>query len=159
MSDYPEHDKLQKVQGETQAAGEFADWLQSQGIQLMTWREDLTDERETNPECKVSFDSDNPQSCDQTRALDDDDYPRAWWRRHCFHWQDPQREAVALSQPGYCCRCKRGHFHTIHGVKAWTSPGKDLLALLAEWSGIDQGKLEDEKRQILEKARAANNGG
>lgn len=34
MSDYPEHDKLALVKDETQAAGEFVDWLATKGIFL-----------------------------------------------------------------------------------------------------------------------------
>jgi len=34
MSDYPEHDKLHLVKDATQAAGEFVEWLGTQGIFL-----------------------------------------------------------------------------------------------------------------------------
>jgi hypothetical protein len=34
MSDYPEHDKQTKVVEQTQAAGEFIEWLESKGIFL-----------------------------------------------------------------------------------------------------------------------------
>ena len=34
MSDYPEHDKLRAVLAETQAAGEFIEWLGTQGLFL-----------------------------------------------------------------------------------------------------------------------------
>jgi hypothetical protein len=32
--DYPEHDKLHKIQDQSQACGEFIDWLESQGLHL-----------------------------------------------------------------------------------------------------------------------------
>jgi hypothetical protein len=57
---------------------------------------------------------------------------------------------------GHCCRCKKGHFYEVHGVKAWTGPDRDLQALLADWSGIDQNKIEAEKRAMLESLREMN---
>lgn len=39
MSDYPEHEKLSKVQDASQAIGEFLDWLTGeQGVQLCRWQ-------------------------------------------------------------------------------------------------------------------------
>jgi hypothetical protein len=35
MSDYPEHDKMSAVTAETQAAGDFIDFLQGEGARLM----------------------------------------------------------------------------------------------------------------------------
>lgn len=34
MSDYPEHDKMHAIVAETQAAGEFIEWLGTQGLFL-----------------------------------------------------------------------------------------------------------------------------
>lgn len=34
LSKYPEHDKLQKVQVESQAIGEFHDWMNEQGYNI-----------------------------------------------------------------------------------------------------------------------------
>lgn len=39
MSEYPEHEKLQAVATESQTVGEFLDWLDGQGIQLMHYQE------------------------------------------------------------------------------------------------------------------------
>lgn len=36
---YPEHEKLAAVQVKSQAAGELLEWLASQGVQLMAWKE------------------------------------------------------------------------------------------------------------------------
>jgi hypothetical protein len=92
MTDYPEHDKLALVKDETQAAGEFVEWLGSQGIHLMVWREDLTDQRVTDTECPKRVNSDDPAPCNQLYApVGDTATPRAWWRRHCLHWQNPER--------------------------------------------------------------------
>lgn len=35
MSKHPEHDKLQKVSDQTQVIGEFLEWAEGEGIQLM----------------------------------------------------------------------------------------------------------------------------
>lgn len=37
---YPEHEKLHKIQNESQVQGEFIEWFGSKGIQLMTWNTD-----------------------------------------------------------------------------------------------------------------------
>lgn len=38
MADYPEHEKLQKITLQSQACGEFLDWLQSEkGVTLCTY--------------------------------------------------------------------------------------------------------------------------
>lgn len=148
MSDFPEHDKLHAVADETQAIGEFLDWLANQGVHLMVWREDLTDTRPTDDECRERLDSDHSRPCDQTRHRDGDT-GIAWWRRHCLHWQNPEREAEGVAEQGRCCRCGRGHVYEITGIKSWVSEPRTTLRLLADWAGIDENKLEAEKRQIL----------
>jgi hypothetical protein len=45
MTEYPEHAKLTAVRGESQAIGEFLEWAESRGWQLMEYRTDLTDFR------------------------------------------------------------------------------------------------------------------
>lgn len=80
--DYPEHEKLHAVVEESQACGEFYDWLQSKGYTLCE-----SDER--NPE----------------------------------------------------------RFWPVH---------RPITDLLAERFGIDQEKLEDEKRAMLDELRALN---
>lgn len=80
VSTYPEHDKLATVADQTQAIGEFVEWLEGKGIFL-------------------------------ARYVDGYNFPR-----------------------------------TVHGFRD----------LLAEWAGIDQNKLEAEKRQMLAVC-AANN--
>jgi hypothetical protein len=82
MSDYPEHDKLSAVAEQTQAIGEFIEFVEAKGIFL------------------------------------------------------------ARYEDGHNFPCE------VHG---W----RDLLA---EWAGIDQRKLEAEKRQMLASIRTANGG-
>jgi hypothetical protein len=78
VSEYPEHDKLHEVRDATQAAGEFTEWLSSQGIFLARYHE--------------------------------------------------------------------GH----NFPRSVETPVQDLLA---RWTGIDQSKLEAEKRAMLAKIR------
>lgn len=154
MGDYPEHDKQAEVIEQTQAIGEFLDWLSGQGVQLMIWREDLTDSRLTDPVCPVSFTSDDPQSCDQIRDEGDDREPRAWWRRHCKHWQSPDLDRdIEWGTPGECCRCHKGQHYEITSISSWVHESRSVTQLLADWAGIDLKKIEDEKRQMLAKIR------
>lgn len=80
MTDYPEHKKLAAVNDQTQAIGDFHEFLEGKGIFL-------------------------------ARYADGRNFPTE-----------------------------------VHGFRD----------LLAEWAGVDQGKLEDEKRQMLAAARTAN---
>jgi hypothetical protein len=80
MSTYPEHEKLSAVADQTQAIGEFVEFIEGKGIFLARYTEG-----------------------------------------HVF-----PRE--------------------VHGLRE----------LLAEWAGIDQNKLEAEKRQMLDAQRAMN---
>jgi hypothetical protein len=129
MAGYPEHEKLQAVSEQTQAIGEFLEWLNSQSVQLMTWREDLTDTR-----------VDDKCPCDGHFHL------------HCDHWG-------ADNEAHGCCRCgKPFGFTEVTGIKGWVSERRGATQLLADWAGIDLNKIEAEKRQMLESIRAAQEG-
>lgn len=54
MADYPEHDKLLAIQDQSQAIGEFVDWLSFKGIWLMHYplRNALCDECEDDEELR-----------------------------------------------------------------------------------------------------------
>src|SRR5579872_4835327 len=108
MTSYPEHEKQAKVIDQAQAISEFLEWLAGQGVQLMTWREDLTD---TRP---------------------DDDCPAAKYSRlHCDHWGHVNAEHE-------CCNCGRPYgFREITGIKGWVREPRGILQLLADWAGID----------------------
>lgn len=159
MSDYPECDKLAEASKLTQPIGEFLDWLQGQGVQLMTYREDLSDVHPTDPECTVRRDSDNPAPCDQMGDMGDDAKPRAWWRRHCLHWQghaDVLDEGVGTTDnPDHCCRCGKGREHTIT-TRGWVHEQRGIEQLLADWAAIDLKKVDAERRQMLASLREAN---
>lgn len=153
VSSYPEHDKQHAVMDQAQVIGEFLIWLRGQGIELMTWREDLTELRPADPECTVRFNSDDPQPCDQIRDEGDGAKPRAWWRRHCKHWQDPQREAAGSASQGHCCRCGKGRVYQADGIEGWVHDGRGIGQLLADWAGIDLSMIAAEKQQMLATAR------
>lgn len=158
MSDYPEHDKMSEVSEQTQAIGEFLEWLTSEGVQLMIWREDMTDTRPTDPECPHK--RRDCEGCDHHR---DDCAPtegdeagfRSYMFGHCKHWHDPEREAEGNAEQGHCCRCGKGRFYEVTGLKSWVHERRSINELLAGWAGIDLEKIEDEKRQMLARLRTA----
>jgi hypothetical protein len=157
VSDYPECDKMLAVQEQTQVIGEFLEWLNGQGVQLMVWREDLTDARPTDPECPSKATADDPPACKAPHpegSIYGEDGV-VYWRQHCLHWQEPEREATGNAQQGHCCRCQRGRVYEVHGIKAWEPDPRSVNRLLADWTGIGLGKIEAEKRAMLESLRAA----
>ena len=155
VTDYPEAARLAEASKRTHPIGEFLDWLQGQGIQLMTWREDVADVRSTDPECQVRFDGDRPRSCDQVRDLGDGMKPRAWWRRHCLHWQDTRRDTSDGESAGRCCRCGKDQEYTIT-TEGWVPDQRRPEQLLADWAGIDLNQVEAERRRGLAHLQAAN---
>lgn len=163
MSDYPECERLAEASKQAQPVGDFLDWLQTQGVQLMVYREDLKDYRPTDPECSVSFNSESPRPCDQVGDIGDGDdvKPRAWWRRHCFHWQQHldllDEEPGGDAKPGRCCRCGQDREHEIT-TRGWVHEQRGIEQLLADWAGIDLKKVEAERRRMLASPPAAGNG-
>jgi hypothetical protein len=156
VSDYPECDKLVAAAERTNVIGEFIDWLQSQGVQLMIWREDLTDIRPTDPDChdrkyarregreaKLRC---NPSSGSVVRG--------DWWTAHCMHWQDPNLEADPQAQRGTCCHCGRGQEYEVTGIGSWVHEQRGTEQLLADWAGIDLKAVEAERRRMLDSLRA-----
>ncbi|HET9893755.1 MAG TPA: hypothetical protein VFQ44_02365 [Streptosporangiaceae bacterium] len=160
MSDFPEHDKMAAIAGQSQAIGEFLDWLGSQGIRQMKWREDLTDERLTDPECNPRGTGplgrdvpDHKPECAPVRPVEDpvtaaDLYVNGVWyqRQHCTHWTGEDKD---------CCRCGNGRHYTVTGIRSWVEDGRTTTALLAEFFEIDLSKIEAEKRAMLDAVRAS----
>lgn len=155
MGEYPEHQKMAGIAGQTQAIGEFLEWLEGQGVQLMTWHEDLTDSRPTDPECKARRRENRADPCRPTSASDigGADY----FATHCLHWHGKSRDAGDnIQEQGMCCWCGKGHYYEVAGLKAFVHEARGTMQLLADWAGIDLAKIEAEKRQMLEDIRAAN---
>jgi hypothetical protein len=156
LSDYPEHDKQAKVVEQTQAIGEFLDWLAGQGVHLMKWREDLTDTRPTGGRCRARPGVNVEIACRPTRQSDIGD-ALDYYSTHCLHWHDAERGADRDDdQPGICCWCGKGKHYEITGLQAWVGESRDTLRLLADWAEIDLSKIETEKRRMLASLRAAN---
>lgn len=105
----PELDKRSEIikDGHSQAIGEFLDWLQQQGLSLMRYRTDLTDERP------------------------------------CSRCDGENRE---------CPRCNGSRFIEIT-VSGWTSDGRSVEQLLADYFEIDLTKIEEERRALLDHIR------
>lgn len=158
-SEYPECERLAEASKVTQPIGEFLDWLGSQGIHLMTWREDLTDSRVTDAVCwkrkndwrkgtdlKLGC---NPQAGDVIRS-------DVRGTAHCMHWQDPEREAGGDARAGICCHCRQGQHYEVTGLKAWVGDPRSYEQLLADFMEIDLKKVDAERRQILADLQSAN---
>jgi hypothetical protein len=154
MSDYPEHDRQALVVDQTQAIGEFIDWLGTQGVQFMTWREDMTDSRPTDPDCRVRRAANSAIPCKPSSASDTG--TADYYSTHCLHWHDPEREAEEDREQGICCWCGKGKYYEVTGLRSWAHESRGTLQLLADWAGIDLAKIEAEKRQMLTAIRAAN---
>lgn len=156
MSTYPECDKLAEASKQTQVIGEFLDWLATQHIQLMTWREDLTDSRPTGPDCDMRTRENREDPCWPTHESDliDGEY----YRTHCLHWHGKMRVADddIAAEAGACCWCLKGRHYEVTGLQAWVHDSRSYEQLLADWAGIDLVKVEAERRQMLASLSAAN---
>lgn len=140
MSDYPEHAKLSAISDQSQAIGEFADWLGSKRIHLMTWREDLTDTRTVDPTCQSRRDRHVHADACKPRWVDGGYVGGVFYQmQHCTHWTDKEKD---------CCLCGSGQFREVTGIKSWVD-APQISDLLAEFFEIDQNKLEAEKREML----------
>jgi hypothetical protein len=152
---YPEHGKQAQVIEQAQVVGEFLEWLASQGVHLMTWREDLQDLRPTDPECDQRRRGlDEPAACDPDSSLRGKPF-EAYWRTHCKHWHDQHREAEGDAKQGLCCRCGGGNAYTVT-TRGFIHETRGIEQLLADWAGIDLKAIDAEKRQMLEEIRRAN---
>jgi hypothetical protein len=156
MSDYPECDRLAEASKQTQPIGEFLDWLQTQGVQLMVWREDLTDSRPTDPKCREREGSDRHSPLDCRPSATDETSGEYHWQAHCMHWNDPDREAGENEKQGVCCYCRRGRHHEVTGLRSFVHERRGTEQLLADWAGIDLKKVDAERRQMLAAIRTAN---
>lgn len=154
MNDYPESKRLAEASKVTQPVGEFLDWLQGQGVHLMTWREDLSDLRPTDERCFLREGSDregNRIPCRPAQDAGNQLVPgTSWWNTHCLHWHNPDRkDGAGQEKPGTCCWCGKSQYHEVTGLKGWIDDPRSFEQLLADWAGIDLKKVEAERRQML----------
>jgi len=135
---YPEHEKLKAIQHESQTCGEFYEWLQSEkGVEM---------------ERHYAYE------------LDENDY-KVWRDRdgnivedYCdpdslggFNSAKHKKYEKMKEELGMCCRLipTPGGPHTL--------PIRQRLSqLLAEFFEIDEAKLEEEKRAMLDECRKAH---
>ena len=129
MSDYPEHEKLEQVQEQSQACGEFLEWLFSEkGYQVCEFVE--------------GHDNGEPRylTAGETKG----------GRTIYVHERGERYNGPDIStfnrvqNPAYC--------YTPTGYYPVRASVEDLLA---QHFGLDRNKLEAEKRAMLAKLRAA----
>jgi len=131
---YPEHEKLSKVQDQSQAIGEFLEWLETtKSARLLTWHESETDEVCTG---------DLVLGCE-------DGYKTRAGRKFTI---GGARDGVGVP----CDVCRGTGKVTCH-EKGYVPVGS-ARDLLAEFFEIDQDKLEQEKRAMLDSLRARSEG-
>jgi len=122
----PEHDKLAAIKHQSQAIGEFLDWLSERNVRLADYRE-------------------AKWICDECGVLDLEDvnHPRAGVRYDGLHTDGPLYVHRMCGKPAE---------HVPQGLYMY---GKTTVDLLAEFFDIDQNKLEAEKRAMLDQLRKA----
>jgi len=156
VSEYPECERLTAAAEQTQVIGEFIDWLQGQGIQLMTYREDLSDIRPTDPDCRERRRENRTDPCRPISASDTGG--ANYWETHCLHWHGAARDADDnIQEQGTCCWCGMGREYTLT-TRGWVHEQRGTEQLLADWAGIDPQKVEAERRRMLASLPAAGNG-
>lgn len=115
MKEYPEHEKLSKIEDKSQTIGEFIEWAEGKGIHLAMYRETMNDNYV------------DPKTFEVV-----DEYTRG-----------DQLNKKVVHNPEYC---PAGNYFI----------NKPIQDLLAEFFGVDQGKLEKEKRRMLKVCRELN---
>lgn len=119
MSEYPEHDKLTQVREQSQAIGEFLEWLEGRGVNLCRYQDEF-----------------------ETRDV----YVHRDTGERKARLREPEGvEALRWLPTGETKDVKVGEgFHIVT---------ERMENLLAEFFGIDQAKLDTEKRQMLAELR------
>lgn len=127
MSEYPEHDKLSNVLDQSQAIGEFLEWMGTGDVHRMRWRDDLVDSRS----CPM---------CGHTN------HPGQKYSNVTPAEQGSWSECTTCGGRGWVDVTREG----------WVADERSITTVLAEYFEIDQDKLEAEKRQMLEALRAGH---
>lgn len=135
---YPEHEKLQEVKAKLDAINNFLDWL--------------TEERKEHVRLMVAYSYETDEEGGPIYRDDEGKIVKDWSPPNFFSPDYKQREKEGLER-GISCRM----VYNPGGKKYF-----DLRArredLMAEYFGIDQKKLEAEKRAMLDECRKPNNG-
>ena len=139
MAQYPEHEKMAAIHTESQAIGEFLEWL-SGDRGLAICQNGIMDERPVYwIDALDEYDGD--QQAVRKAALEAGVITArdvSWWhdiqpklRGEVHHWEPYERE---------------GYYPASIGIQK----------LLAEYFNIDLNKIEQEKRQMLDEIRQAH---
>lgn len=139
MTDYPEHEKLRRISDQSQAIGEFLDWLtHERGVELQEFR--------------VWYEWVPPANSRWPELYG----PRTPVRLTGYTWWPPggrERPDVAYEPESSMEQRLYGHFRRHEG---WFHVRASIRDLLADYFDIDQNRLEDEKRQMLDAQRRLN---
>jgi hypothetical protein len=137
--EYPEHKKLSAVRDQSQKCGEFFEWLQS--------------EKGVTMECSFEYERDE----DDEKIWRDED------GNVVEDYVDPESYIFSVGSPKDEKYRKMRDERGIH-CRLIPTPGgsitmpirQPLSSLLAEFFEIDENKLEEEKRAMLEACRKAH---
>lgn len=127
-SEYPEHEKLSKIANQSQTIGEFLDWAQMQGARLMHWWEADVDEICTGDLFRACVGG-------KIGYFDEGETPR---------------------QTDRDCRACGGTGIVTHHRAEYRERWPQFTDALAEFFEIDQAKIEQEKRAMLDKLSATH---
>ena len=133
---YPEHEKLEAVRDQSQKCGEFFEWLQSEkGVEMECGFEYEHDEDDE----KVWRDRDG-------NIVEDYIDPRI-----CGYARDARKYEKMRDELGMHCR-----LIPTPGGSVKMPLNKPLTSLLAEFFEIDENRLEEERRAMLDECRKAH---
>lgn len=124
----PEHDKLSAVKSESQAIGEFLEWLQGEGVVLSTHHE-------------------HSKGCYCTNGWHETADPNRYSIDGC-----PECGGSPTSRRPLC------GYLSYDGHNELAPVHRTIEQWLAKYFEIDLAKLETEKRAMLEQMRAAQGG-
>jgi hypothetical protein len=133
MSKYPEHERMKAVRGESQAIGEFIDWLRSEETPytIAEWEEWRACEASSNIFARV----DKSWHCENGRKMGGAEHEAEDW--------------------GECERCE-GTGRVKSDDPRLYPAGIGIEALLARYFDIDLDKINDEKDAMLAEIRKQN---
>lgn len=137
MAKYPEHEKLKEIRDQSQKCGEFYEWLQS--------------EHAIEMECHYAYERDEDgekvwRDRDGNIVEEYVDPSETYYSREHNRRMKKMRDELGID-----CRLVKKLGGPI------TMPIRQTLtSLLAEFFGIDEKKLEEEKRAMLDECRKAH---
>jgi hypothetical protein len=147
LNDYPEHDKLHKIHEQSQAIGEFLEWLQwekkwqiIENVGYWDWAEPINVFRRGE-----RYGPPTPKGATGYR----------WVRRCSGQGVDHNRDHGCIEQPHWCYDnpYDYGHYRMLY---VDVRPRGSTNEWLAEFFEIDLDKIEKEKRAMIESMRRAS---